>query len=212
MEENIAILMADLSGYTALTETHGSASAADLIDKYINLVEACLVGDCRVHERIGDEIMLVSSSADSLLKTALLIGEKTYNEDQFLQVHGGLHFGKLLKRGQSYFGSAINLTARIAANAAAGTFCCSQEFVSALKEKSLCNMRSKGRQYFKNVREEKEVFEINLHTEISLHIDSICHMILLDLKKAIPHPFKKETYFCSSHCLEVYNHHFQFRQ
>jgi class 3 adenylate cyclase len=27
MEENIAILMADLSGYTALTETHGAVSA-----------------------------------------------------------------------------------------------------------------------------------------------------------------------------------------
>ncbi len=30
MERNVAILMADLSGYTALTETHGSVSAADL--------------------------------------------------------------------------------------------------------------------------------------------------------------------------------------
>jgi len=39
MEENIAILIADLSGYTALTETHGAASAADIIDKYIQIVE-----------------------------------------------------------------------------------------------------------------------------------------------------------------------------
>jgi len=27
MEKNVAILMADLSGYTALTETHGSVQA-----------------------------------------------------------------------------------------------------------------------------------------------------------------------------------------
>jgi class 3 adenylate cyclase len=44
MEENIAIMMADLSGYTALTETHGPSSAADLIDKYMEIVETCLVG------------------------------------------------------------------------------------------------------------------------------------------------------------------------
>jgi len=37
MEENIAILMADLSGYTALTETHGLSLAADLIDRYVKL-------------------------------------------------------------------------------------------------------------------------------------------------------------------------------
>ncbi len=60
MEKNIAILMADLSGYTALTETHGSVAAADLIDKYIGIVENCLVGDSEVHERTGDEIMIVS--------------------------------------------------------------------------------------------------------------------------------------------------------
>ena len=37
MEENIAVLMADLSGYTALTEIHGAVSAANLIDKYIEI-------------------------------------------------------------------------------------------------------------------------------------------------------------------------------
>jgi len=86
MEKNIAILMADLSGYTALTETHGSIAAADIIDKYIGIVENCLVGDCRVHERTGDELMIVSDSPDFLLATALMIGKNTSNEENFLQV------------------------------------------------------------------------------------------------------------------------------
>jgi class 3 adenylate cyclase len=64
MEENIAVLMADLTGYTALTETHGAASAADLIDRYVEIVEDCLIGDSKLQERIGDEVMIVSSSAD----------------------------------------------------------------------------------------------------------------------------------------------------
>lgn len=33
MEEDIAILMADLSGYTTLTETHGPHGAADIKKK-----------------------------------------------------------------------------------------------------------------------------------------------------------------------------------
>ncbi|KIC91658.1 hypothetical protein [Flavihumibacter sp. ZG627] len=49
MEKNIAIVMAALSGYTALTETHGSATAANLIDQFIQIVERCLVGDTRIH-------------------------------------------------------------------------------------------------------------------------------------------------------------------
>src|SRR6476661_738766 len=110
MEENIAILMADLSGYTALTETHGAESAADLIDKYLEIVQASLIGDCQLKERTGDEVMIVSASADFLLLTAIMMLRNTSGEENFLQVHGGLHYGTVLKRNNSYFGSAINLT------------------------------------------------------------------------------------------------------
>src|ERR1700755_1716537 len=137
MEKNIAILMADLSGYTALTETHGAIAAADLIDKYMGIAENCLVVDSRVHERVGDEIMIVSSTADFLLATALMIGKNTLNEENFLMVHGGLHYGTVLERGNSYFGSAINVTSRIAAKASAGTYWCSEEFINALSDKCL---------------------------------------------------------------------------
>ena len=40
MEQEIAILIADLSGYTALTEAHGAFSVADLVDKYIEITNA----------------------------------------------------------------------------------------------------------------------------------------------------------------------------
>ncbi|RYE50791.1 MAG: adenylate/guanylate cyclase domain-containing protein [Sphingobacteriales bacterium] len=204
MEENMAILMADLSGYTALTETHGSASAADLIDKYIRIAETCLVGDCRLHERNGDEIMIVSTSADSLLQTALLLGERAATEENFLQIHGGLHFGKVLKRGESYFGSPINLTARIAASATAETFCCSEEFIKALSDKSKYKMKSKGLQHFKNISAGKEVFEVSIKRKTTFYIDSVCRMLLLNLNEAVQHPFE-ERYFCSSHCLHLYS-------
>ena len=77
--------MADLSGYTALTETHGSVSAADLIDRYVEIVEGCLVGECRLKERTGDEVMIVSKSPDCLLASAYQIMKATSAEDNFLQ-------------------------------------------------------------------------------------------------------------------------------
>jgi len=204
MEKNIAILMADLSGYTALTETHGSVAAADLIDKYTEIVENCLVGDCMLHERTGDEIMIVSSSPDFLLATALMIGRNTSNEDYFLEVHGGLHYGKVLKRGNSYFGSAINLTSRIAAKANAGTFWCSEDYVNALSDKSMFTLTSKGKHVFKNISEKKEIFELYIEDRKTFYIDPVCRMLILDPTTAIPHPNEGDQYFCSSHCLEVY--------
>ena len=204
MEKDIAILMADLSGYTALTETHGSVMAADLIDKYTRIVENSLVGNSMFHERAGDEIMIVSDSPDSLLATALVIAKKTSTEENFLQVHGGLHYGKALKRANSYFGSAINLTSRIAAKASAGTFWCSEDYVNALSDKSVFTLTSKGNHLFKNISKEKEVFEIGFEDGKTFYIDPVCRMLILDTKNAIPHPTESDQYFCSSHCLEMY--------
>ena len=204
MEKDIAILMADLSGYTALTEMHGSVIAADLIDKYTRIVENSLVGNSMFHERAGDEIMIVSDSPDSLLSTALIIAKKTSTEENFLQVHGGLHYGKALKRANSYFGSAINLTSRIAAKASAGTFWCSEDYVNALSDKSVFTLTSKGNHLFKNISKEKEVFEIGFEDGKTFYIDPVCRMLILDTKNAIPHPTESDQYFCSSHCLEMY--------
>lgn len=205
MEKNIAILMADLSGYTALTETHGAVAAANLIDRYIGIVENSLIGDCHLHERTGDEVMVVSSSPDFLMATAVKIGRHTSNEDNFLQVHGGLHYGKVLQRGNSYYGSAINLTSRIASKANAGIVWCSDEFVNALSNKSAFQLTSKGNQVFKNVSIEKEVFELCIEDRKSVYIDPVCRMLILDPINAISHPTKEGKYFCSSECLEIYN-------
>ena len=204
MEKNIAILMVDLSGYTALTETHGSVSAADLIDRYIGIVEHCLVGDSRLHERTGDEIMVVSDSPDFLLATALMIGKNTSNEENFLQVHGGLHYGKVLKRTNSYFGSAINLTSRIAARSNPGTYWCSDEYVNALSDKAVFSLTSKGNHVFKNISEEKEVFELCIEDRRPFYIDPVCRMLILDPQNAIQHPNENDQYFCSSDCLKIY--------
>lgn len=204
MENNVAILMADLSGYTALTETHGSVSAANLIDKYIRIAKNCLVGDCKLHERTGDEIMFVSDSSDSLLATALKLEANTSKEENFLQVHGGLHYGKVLKRSDNYFGLAVNLTSRIAGKATTGTFWCSGEFVNSITDKSVCRFESKGNHLFKNIREEKEVFELNIEKIKANYIDPVCHMLIQNPQNAIHHHGDEELYFCSSHCLELY--------
>lgn len=205
MEQHVAILMADLSGYTALTETHGAGSAADLIDKYISIAENCLVGDSQLHQRTGDEIMFISSSPDNLLATALNLEASTANEENFLQVHGALHYGKLLKRAGSYFGSAINLTSRIAAKATAGTLWCSRDFANAVTDKSACTFHSKGNQQFKNFTGETEVFELATGKSKTHYIDPVCRMLILNTQKAIHHPVNNGLYFCCSHCLEVYN-------
>lgn len=197
--------MADLSGYTAMTEAHGPTGAADLIDKYVEIVEKCLIGDSRLHERTGDEIMIGSSSPDTLLATAHQIAKSTIKEDNFLLLHGGLHYGNVLQRGDSYFGSAVNLTSRIAGHAKAGTYWCSEDYVNALTDKSLVKLTAKGSHFFKNVSKEQNIFELCIKGDTTFYIDPICQMLILDTGNSFPHPEHANLFFCSAHCRESYS-------
>ncbi|HKR04575.1 MAG TPA: adenylate/guanylate cyclase domain-containing protein [Bacteroidia bacterium] len=203
MEQNLAILIADLSGYTALTEAHGSTTAADLVDKFIEITNDCLCGDSHLHSRTGDEVVLISTSADDLVTTAILMMQKTTSEGNFLQLHGGLHYGKILKRNNNYFGTTINLASRIANKANPGTFWCSEEFINALSEKTAFTFHARDKHSFKNLSEEKEMFELLIESDLC-HIDPVCRMLINDTEKAIPHPDKKNIFFCSAGCLEIY--------
>ncbi|MEO7292657.1 MAG: adenylate/guanylate cyclase domain-containing protein [Ginsengibacter sp.] len=203
MEQDIAILIADLSGYTALTETHGPSTAADMIDKYVAIVNDCLVGESKLHQSVGDEVLVVSTSPDQLINTAVMLIQKCSQEHNFLQVHGGLHYGKILKRNNNYFGSAINLTSRIAAKANQGTFWCSSHFVNALPDKTLFTFQSQGMHNFKNVSEENEMHELVIENTSAFHIDPVCRMLIHKKETAVRHP-KEDIFFCSDGCRDIY--------
>jgi adenylate cyclase len=204
MEKDTAILIADLSGYTALTEAHGASMAADLVDKYVDVINNSLVGDSVLHQSIGDEVVIVSPSPEHLLETTHVLLHKLKNENHFLQVHGALHYGKLLLRNNSFFGSTINLTSRMANIAPAGSVFCSKEFIDSLGEKNDVIFKPAGRHQFKNVSEDKELYELIFTSDEHVIIDPVCRMIIKDLKIAVPHPEFERMYFCSDVCLNAY--------
>lgn len=204
MEIDIAILIADLSGYTALTETHGAYVAADLIEKYREIVNKSLTGDCTIHQYTGDEVVIVSSSADHLATTAILLMQHTAGEDNFLQVHGGLHYGKILFRENNYFGTTINFASRIAGKAQPGKFWCSADYTNALTDKSLLDVESRGFHEFKNLSEKSELYELKIDLHRKFHIDPVCRMLINDIDKALAHPHEP-VYFCSDDCFNAYS-------
>ena len=57
----VAIAFADLAGYTRLTEEAGEEEALDVVERFVEAVEATLPDDARVVKTIGDEVMVVGS-------------------------------------------------------------------------------------------------------------------------------------------------------
>jgi adenylate cyclase len=49
-EVDVVFLIADLSGYTALTEAHGGVEAAKVVVRYVELARSALAADARLVE------------------------------------------------------------------------------------------------------------------------------------------------------------------
>jgi class 3 adenylate cyclase len=74
----------------------------------------------RVVKFIGDEVMWVSSTPEQLAKVALDLVEHPGAQEANLQVRAGLGYGSVLAIGGDYFGTAVNLAARLVTAAAPG--------------------------------------------------------------------------------------------
>jgi adenylate cyclase len=113
----VAIAFADLAGYTRLTEEAGEETALDIVEGFVEEVQATLPEDARVVKTIGDEVMIVGADPAALVDWAVAFQEQVQERPR---PRIGMHLGSALYRDGDYYGRAINLAARVAARAASG--------------------------------------------------------------------------------------------
>ena len=114
----VAIAFADLAGYTRLTEEAGEEEALDIVERFVESVEATLPDDARVIKTIGDEVMVVGSDPSALVDWA--VGFQLLSGERRPLPRIGIHAGGALYRDGDYYGRAVNLASRVGARAAGG--------------------------------------------------------------------------------------------
>ncbi len=205
-EEEYVFLIADLSGYTALTEAHGNLSAADVVTRYAQIIDVLLHPGVRLVDRVGDEALIVASDASELLATAIAFRKAVEQEPLYPAVHMGLHAGTAVEKDGRYFGKALNLTARIASHASGGQILCTREVVSRANKKSGVVFCSIGRIQFKNIRDPVDVYEVLVGRDVRNNpLDPVCQMQVKPDDAPAKLPFDGKTYFfCSFECAKAF--------
>lgn len=204
MEKEIAILMADLTGYTAMTEVHGGASAAKIVNKYMQLVEQSLCGGTQVVQRIGDQVVMIAEAPIDLVITAQKLITIAH-EHHFLSIHMGIHYGPILIDGGNLFGSPINVVSRIMNLANRSQILCSSAFINELPTGTIFKFASTGKHKLKNVLGHIEVFELGTTQSNPFHIDPVCHMLVDPKKENHIVVYQNEAFhFCSSRCMTLF--------
>ena len=113
----MAFCFVDLTGFTRYTEEEGDEEAFDLVERFIETVEATLPAEALVVKTIGDEVMIVSPDPMTLTEWAVGFMELFQERPQ---PRVGLHYGRAVYRDGDYFGSEVNLTHRVVARALGG--------------------------------------------------------------------------------------------
>ncbi|MEW5864486.1 MAG: hypothetical protein AB1773_12990 [Pseudomonadota bacterium] len=70
-EIGLALLIADLSGYTALTESHGALKALEIVLRFVHLVEGSLEPGVHIVNSIGDDGFCKGVGTLEVVRTAL---------------------------------------------------------------------------------------------------------------------------------------------
>jgi class 3 adenylate cyclase len=118
-------LFADLRDYTRYVETRGDQAAAALLEAYRALVRAAVAehGGAEIKTE-GDSFYVVFPSASAAVQCGLEIirsaAEAREAGSAPIQVGIGVHAGETVETAEGYVGSAVNVAARVCAQARAG--------------------------------------------------------------------------------------------
>ena len=132
-----AVLFADVSDSTRLYELSGDAIASAAIERCITfLKEKTETGGGRVIKTIGDEVMSVFPSSDAAAQAAIAMQIGVAGLDAVgdfkIGIRIGFNFGPVLERDADVFGEAVNVAARLTAQAQRDQIITSRETIETL--------------------------------------------------------------------------------
>jgi adenylate cyclase len=114
---SVTLCFIDLTGFTRYTEEEGDEEALDVIERFIETVEATLPAEATIVKTIGDEVMIVSPDPASLTEWA--VGFLALFQER-PQPRVGIHYGRAVYRDGDYFGTDVNLVHRVVNRALGG--------------------------------------------------------------------------------------------
>ena len=134
LEHPPAMCFLDITGYTRLTQEQGDAAAADLAATLAGVVQRTSVRHGgRAVKWLGDGVMLHFPNPEHGVVAALEMADAVVDAG-LPPAHVGLHAGPVIFQEGDYYGSTVNVAARIAAYAQPGEVLVSQAVVDASGE------------------------------------------------------------------------------
>jgi adenylate cyclase len=202
-------LFADLAGFTALTEAHGDEEAADLAEDFCGCVRTLLEAHGAAEVKtIGDSSMLHCPDPGDAVELGLHIVEEVAEKPRFPVVRVGMHTGAATRRNRDWFGSAVNLAARVSAAAAGNEVLLTERTYEDARDLLDVEFVRWGDRRFKNIRDPVRLYRaVRAGRESDGRpIDPVCRMAIDPAQVAGTLTYDDATYhFCSLECASAFS-------
>ena len=154
---------------------------------------------------IGDVALVVSPDPAGGVDLVVRLWRLAADEPDFPVLRAGLHYGEAVERGPDVFGHAINIAARVAAQARGGQVLATAQVADAAPARGIAILPY-GTVTLRNLREPVALFALNVTPDAATEvIDPVCRMrIASDSASARLHLDGIDYWFCSTRCLGLF--------
>jgi adenylate cyclase len=195
----------DLTGFTALTEKHGDFDAADVATRFAELARAALAPDDRLIKTIGDAVLVTSPSPGAALDFTERLFTSASSDPALPALRAGFHHGTAIQRDGDIFGRAVNLAARVAAEAYAGEVIVTPDIAATARERGLPVVEI-GPVALKNVKDAVFLSSVGfMVAAMESAIDPVCQVVIDRRAAAGQLRYEHDVYwFCSLTCAAAF--------
>jgi adenylate cyclase len=205
-------LFADLAGFTAMTEAMGDESAVEVAAEFCDELKGLAPEySAQVVKEIGDAVMVRADRPEMAIRFGLEITTAVGDRHLFPSVRVGMHSGPAIEWGGDWFGNAVNLAARVSAEASGGEVLVTDATCSAAGQLDGVELRERGRRSLRNVAEPVMLyaaFREGERADEGLPLDPVCRMAVDPAHSAgqLLHQ-GTEYHFCSLECAAKFAAH-----
>ena len=202
-------VFADIAGFTALTEAHGDEQAAALVKSFCGAIGEALPASGGSHVKtIGDAVMLRIPDPGEAVRLGLRIANDLMLQHGAPAVRVGMHHGSAVEQDGDFFGAAVNLAARVAAEATGGEVLLTGTTAALVPNLGGVVYESRGRRRLRHIHEPVELFaaaHVGGTSDGALPRDPVCRMAV-DPERAAGRLVHEGSayYFCSLACAGMF--------
>jgi adenylate cyclase len=197
------VIFADISGFTALAETHGDGVAARIVADVTAMIRRiAATAGLRLVKTMGDGFLLTAPDAATAVTGVGAVLRELDERDSYPALHVGMHAGEVIEQDGDLIGRTVNLAARVAAAAGPDEVLMTQDVACAAGSTDTRLVRV-GRRRLRNVSRAVELWMLD-GVRRQRATDPVCRMKVDPSTALSDSSCGRRNYFCSEHCRSTF--------